>query len=206
MTRVKICGMAGEQDIGYANTLKPDYIGFVFAPDSRRYITPARAAVLREKLQPGIIPVGVFVNEPLENICGLLDRGVIEMVQLHGQEDEAYVYALRKRISQPVSQAFSIKSHQDLERAVRSKADYILLDNGPGGTGETFDWSLLEGIHRPYFLAGGLHEKNVRLAVERLEPYGVDVSSGVETDGRKDFEKMRGFLKALEEIDQELKK
>lgn len=206
MTRVKICGLTGERDIGCANILKPDYIGFVFAPDSRRHIMPARAAILREKLQPGIVPVGVFVNEPLENIWGLLDRGVIEMVQLHGQEDEAYVSALRRRITQPVSQAFSIKSRRDLERAARSKADYILLDHGPGGTGEAFDWSLLEGVRRPYFLAGGLHEKNVRLAVERFRPYGVDVSSGVETDGRKDFEKTQGFLNALREIDQGLKK
>lgn len=203
MTRVKICGLTGELDIGYVNTLKPDYIGFVFVPDSRRYIMPARAAILREKLQPGIVPVGVFVNEPIENICGLLDRGVIEMVQLHGQEDEEYVSALRQKIAQPISQAFSIRNQQDLERAVKSQADYILLDNGPGGTGEAFDWSLLEEIDRPYFLAGGLNESNIRLAVERLRPYGVDVSSGVETDGHKDFEKMQVFLKAVREIDGE---
>ena len=170
--KMKICGLSRKEDISYANALKPDFIGFVFAKKSRRYVDPKKAAQLRRLLDPGIIPVGVFVNEDPKQVADLL-----------------------KQI-----QAFQIDGAEDVKRAEKSAADYILLDHGAGGTGETFDWSLLGHISRPYFLAGGLNPGNVKNALEMTKPYALDVSSGVETDKVKDFEKMKAFAAAVREI------
>lgn len=196
MTKIKMCGLSREEDIYTANRLRPDYIGFVFAAKSRRYVSPRRAAELKVLLHPDIQAVGVFVDERPEEIVRLLEESVIDIAQLHGHEGEAYLHRLRNLTDKPVWQAFRVKGREDLERAKRSGADRILLDSG-GGTGLPFNWSLIGELQRPYLLAGGLTPGNVGLALKRLSPWGVDVSSGIETDGRKDPEKMAAFAAAV---------
>jgi len=196
MTKIKLCGLSRPCDIEWANALTPDYIGFVFARKSRRYISPMSAKALHEKLNPAIQAVGVFVNEALDNVAALLNGGTIDLAQLHGSEDEDYIASLRKLTDKPLIKAFRIENTADLDRARRSSADYILLDNGAGGTGTAFEWALLKGFDRPYFLAGGLGTGNVRQAIETLRPFAVDVSSGIETDGVKDYVKMTAFVNA----------
>lgn len=195
--KVKLCGLRRAEDIAFANEAKPDYIGFVFAPKSRRAVTAVEAKALRDQLSAGIIPVGVFVNQPVELVAQLLNDGVIDWAQLHGQEDETYLTALRKLTAKPILQAFRVETQADVVRAVASSADGILLDNGAGGTGETFDWSLVRECTRPFFLAGGLTPENVAEAIAQVQPYAVDTSSGVETAGWKDREKMRRFVQAV---------
>lgn len=203
--KIKICGLSRDQDIDFVNELRPDYIGFVFAPKSHRYVTPEQAACLRKRLDPGIVSVGVFVNETPERVASLLEQEMIGMAQLHGQEDEGYIARLRQLTDKPLLQAFRICSTADIEKAVRSKAEYILLDNGAGGTGEAFDWSLLSKIDRPWFLAGGLTPKNVTEALQRAEPRGVDVSSGVETDRVKDYHKIKSFIQNIRNYEETLR-
>ena len=200
MTRIKLCGLTRPCDIEAANRLKPDYIGFVFAKKSRRYISPEQAEVLKKQLSPEIRAVGVFVNEDPETVAGLLNRGIIDLAQLHGSEDEAYLTRLRELTDRPLLQAFRVAGEEDLHRAESSSADGILLDAG-AGDGAVFDWKLLKGWSRPYFLAGGLEPGNVREAIRTLQPWGVDVSSGIETDGKKDPEKMAAFVTAVREED-----
>lgn len=200
MTRIKLCGLTRPRDIRAANELKPDYVGFVFAQKSRRYVTPHQAEALKALLVPGIQAVGVFVDEPIQRVADLLDRGVIHLAQLHGSEDGDYVRALKARTGKPVIQAFRVASAEDIRRAEESPADFILLDSG-AGTGTVFDWTLLETVKRPYFLAGGLGLHNVAQAVAQLHPYAVDVSSGIETDGVKDPDKMADFVAAVRKED-----
>ena len=197
MTRIKLCGLSRPCDIEAVNALRPDYIGFVFAAKSRRYVSPEAARSLRQELDPAIRAVGVFVREQPEAVAALLNGGVIDMAQLHGGEDAAYIARLRALTDKPLIQAFRVDGPADLEKARTSAADYILLDNGAGGTGSAFDWALLRGFDRPCFLAGGLRPENVGDAVAALHPYAVDVSSGIETDGLKDFEKMKAFVSAV---------
>lgn len=200
MTRIKFCGLCRPCDMKAANELKPEYIGFVFAPKSKRYVPPETAKQLRQLLAPGIQAVGVFVNENPENIGALLNGGVIDLAQLHGDEDEDYIRRLRGLTRKPLIQAFPIVTAKDIEKAQRSTAEYVLLDTG-AGTGRVFDWKLTESINRPYFLAGGLDRENVQSAIQRLHPYGVDVSSGIETNGRKDITKMMSFAAAVRKED-----
>ncbi|MDY4953898.1 MAG: phosphoribosylanthranilate isomerase [Candidatus Onthomonas sp.] len=195
--KVKLCGLRRAEDIAFANEAQPDYIGFVFAPKSRRAVTAVEARALREQLSAGIIPVGVFVNQPVELVAQLLNDGVIDWAQLHGQEDESYLTALRRLTAKPILQAFRVETQADVVRAAASSADGILLDNGAGGTGEAFDWSLVRDCDRPFFLAGGLTPENVAEAIAQVRPYAVDTSSGVETAGWKDREKMRRFVQAV---------
>ena len=197
MTRVKVCGLKRPEDMAYANELLPDYVGFVFAKASKRYVSPETAASLRAMLLPQIITVGVFVDEPVEQVIALLQSGVIAMAQLHGAESQAYVRELKSRTHAPIIQAFRIASREDVLRAEESEADYILLDHGAGGTGEMFDLSLLDGIDRPFFLAGGLSAENVGEAIMRYKPFAVDSSSKLETDGVKDYNKMKAFVEAV---------
>ena len=196
MTRIKLCGLSRPEDIRVANALKPELIGFVFAPKSKRYVSPQQARALKALLSPEIQAVGVFVNEEVETVAGLLNRGVIDLAQLHGEENEDYIRRLRALTGKPIIQAFRIASGQDILRAERGIADHILLDAG-AGTGTVFDWELLRRITRPYFLAGGLNVHNVERAVEQLNPYAVDVSSGIETDGGKDPAKIAAFVAAV---------
>ncbi len=196
MTRIKLCGMRFPEDVDTACELMPDYIGFVFAPAFRRYIPPEKTLALKKRLAPGIRAAGVFVNEKPEMIASLLNSGLIDLAQLHGDEDERFISRLRSLTEGRLIQAFRIREKADLIRAEQSPADWILLDAGTG-EGRTFDWTLLSSFTRPYFLAGGLTPDNVSEALRRLRPYGVDVSSGIETDGRKDPEKMRAFVRAV---------
>lgn len=196
MTKIKICGLKSEDDISYVNELKPDYIGFVFLQGRKRYVSPAHAAHLRKLLHPSIPAVGVFVDEPVENVAALLQSGTIQIAQLHGGESRAYLESLRAQCSQPVIKAFIIRNKDDIQNALACPADYLLLDNGLG-TGETFDWSLIQNINRPFFLAGGLNAQNAAAAIERCRPYAVDVSSGVETEGKKDYQKIKSFINAV---------
>lgn len=188
-TKIKICGLTRPCDIRFVNEARPDFAGFVINfLKSRRTVSPQQAKELREQLDGGIVPVGVFVNEDVDTVAELLNCGVISMAQLHGQEDEAYIARLRERADAELIQAITVRSASDLARAAASSADYILLDNGTG-TGKTFDWSLIGKIARPWFLAGGLTPGNLARACAR-KPFAVDLSSGVETDGYKDREKI----------------
>ena len=196
MTKIKLCGLTRPCDIEYVNELLPEYIGFVFAPKSRRYISPEKAEVLREHLDDRITPVGVFVDEKIEIIADLIKRKIIDIVQLHGNESEQYIEDLRRVIDCPVIKAFRIESEADIVSANNSSADYVLLDSG-GGTGKVFDHSLLKNITRPYFLAGGLTPENAETAVKQLKSFAVDVSSSLETDGFKDKIKMTAFVNAV---------
>ena len=196
MTKIKLCGLSRPCDIEAANELKPEYIGFVFAPKSRRYVTPDEARRLKAMLSPDIRAVGVFVNEPLEAVAEMAEQSIIDIVQLHGDEDEAYIAKRRELTHRPIIRAFRISAGGDIENAGHCTADYILLDSG-AGTGTAFDWRLLQNVERPYFLAGGLGTDNVGSAVEALRPFAVDVSSGIETDGVKDKTKMAAFVAAV---------
>ena len=193
MTKIKLCGLRREADIEAANELRPDYIGFVFAGKSRRAVDRETAVRLKALLSREIQAVGVFVNAQPETVAFLLEEEVIDLAQLHGQEDEEYISRLRELTDKPLIQAFRIRNAEDARRAEKSTAEYILLDAG-AGDGKTFEWELAESVERPYFLAGGLTPENAREAAERLHPFALDVSSGIETDGWKDPAKMRAFV------------
>ena len=196
MTKIKFCGLSRPCEIAAVNRLKPAYIGFVFAPKSRRYLTPEAAADLKRLLAPGIQTVGVFVNEAPQTVAKLLEDGILDLAQLHGDEDENYLAQLRRITSKPIIQAFRISGAADIERIERSTADAVLIDSG-AGTGTVFDWNAILHVKRPYFLAGGLSPDNVGNAICLLHPYAVDVSSGIETDGCKDQIKMAAFAAAV---------
>ncbi|MCR5156561.1 MAG: phosphoribosylanthranilate isomerase [Butyrivibrio sp.] len=198
-TKIKLCGLSRLEDIKEANRLKPDYIGFVFWEKSRRNVPFDKAWELKMALLPGIKAVGVFVDEAPERIAGLLKEGTIDAAQLHGHEDEEYIKRLRKLApGKPIIKAFVIRNKEDLEAAEKSSADLLLLDSGTG-TGKAFDHELLKeaAITKPYFLAGGLGPDNVGKAIDVLSPFGVDVSSGIETEGVKDPVKMKQFTDAV---------
>lgn len=196
MTKIKLCGLSRQCDIEWANELKPDYIGFIFCSKSKRNVSPEKAKELKALLSPDIKAVGVFVNEPVGNVAELLSNNIIDIAQLHGSEDEEYIAKLRTLSDKPIIKAFLLKSKDDAETAEKSTADHILLDSGMGA-GKSFDWNLLREINRPYFLAGGLYPENVRDAIDKLSPFAVDVSSGIETDNFKDKNKMTAFVKAV---------
>ena len=201
-TKIKICGLSRPEDIETANKLSPEFVGFVFWPKSKRYVDPDTASALRLILDPKIKAVGVFVDAKVEEVSDLLNRGIIDIAQLHGHEDEDYINSLRQLTDKPLIQAFQLGKDpkedpkMTLLRALTSSADYVLIDSGMG-SGETFDWRVLEGFKREYFLAGGLHSGNVAEAVEKTHCFAVDVSSNVETDGKKDSKKMKAFVDAV---------
>jgi phosphoribosylanthranilate isomerase len=202
MSKIKICGLSRPQDIDYVNQAQPDFCGFIVnVPKSRRNVSPDTLRQLRKNLRPEVLPVGVFVNEDPDTIVSLVADGTLSLVQLHGQEDEGYIAALRARISVPIIKAFRVDTQQDVETAQQSSADYILLDNGSGGTGQVFDWSLLQSAARPYILAGGLGPNNLAAVIAQLHPFAVDLSSGVETEGFKDREKILAAVQAVRSAD-----
>ncbi|MBR3419984.1 MAG: phosphoribosylanthranilate isomerase [Oscillospiraceae bacterium] len=196
MTKIKICGLMTPQDAQYVNAVQPDFAGMILSPGFRRTVTRETAAAIREALDAAIPAVGVFVDADPADIAAYVNSGIIQTVQLHGHEDAAYIEKLRQMTDAQIFQAFRIRSAADVQQAEQSAADMILLDSGTG-TGKVFDWSLLSDIRRPYFLAGGLDPENAPAAVAALHPAGVDVSSGVETDGRKDFAKIQAFVRAV---------
>lgn len=196
MTKVKLCGLRSPEDIQEANRLYPEYIGLVFAEKSRRFVTREQAENLKKMLDPSITAVGVFVDEIPETVAELLNAGVIDAAQLHGKEDESYIRKLKSLTDKPVIKAIRVRDREEAENAEKSSADLILFDAG-AGDGKTFCWEILDRVKRPYILAGGLTPENVGKAVRKLSPFGVDVSSGIETDGKKDAEKMERFVGAV---------
>lgn len=195
MSKIKICGLSRKCDIDYVNELMPDYIGFVFAK-SRRQIDRRKAEKLREMLNENVQTVGVFVNEDINKVAYMANNSIIDMIQLHGSEDETYVKSLRYKTDAKIIKAFKINSYEDIKMANESDAEYILLDNGNGGTGKSFDWGYVDNIDRPYFLAGGINESNLEAAL-RLQPYAIDLSSGIETDGFKDYNKIKNVIRTV---------
>ncbi len=206
MVKVKICGLQTMADAAAVNSALPDYAGFIFVQGRRRYIEPGEAERIRRKLSPSIRSVGVFLNAPIDMIISVVGAVNLDGIQLHGDESNAYIRALRARLAEKfpgaeylIIKAFRIEEREDLDEVRQSEADLVLLDGG-AGNGKTFDWSLIRGLERPFLLAGGLRPENVREAVKKTRPYGVDVSTGVETYGRKDPEKIRSFMKNAREI------
>ena len=197
MTRIKICGLYRLEDVRYVNQAKPDWCGFVVNfPKSHRSLTPEQVRLLRKGLHLTVIPVGVFVDQTVEVVAALLNDRTLSIAQLHGHEDAAYIAALRAAAPGcPVWKAFRIRNVEDLAAANASSADLVILDNGYG-TGAAFDWSLASGVTRPYLLAGGLTPENIPEAIARLHPYGLDLSSGVETEKMKDLSKIQAAVTA----------
>ncbi len=226
MTEVKFCGLTRIEDAEAVNRIRPGYAGFVFWDKSKRNLSKSQAKILRNTLDKDIKTVGVFVDADIDFIVELVSEGIINMIQLHGHEDEKYIECLRGRLRTvlsyktdgefkeiaitsdssgkdvPIIKAFEVKNREDIERADISSADYILLDAGKG-EGKTFSWELISGIQRKYFLAGGLECRNAIEAIKSLHPYALDVSSGIETDGVKDAEKMEAFMSAVRSADSE---
>ena len=184
------------EDITYVNEAKPEYIGFVFWPKSKRAVGDEQAAELKKSLDPSIQAVGVFVNETPERIIQLLKKQIIDLAQLHGEETEEQIERIRRETGKPVIKAVKIRTREDILAGIQTKADYLLLDSGMG-SGETFDWNTIPQIEKPFFLAGGLYPGNVEEAVQNFHPYAVDVSSGVKTDGKKDEAKIREFIRRV---------
>ena len=198
MTKIKLCGLTRPEDIECANSLKPDFIGFVFYKKSSRYVDFEKAAELKKLLSPDIKAVGVFIDEDIRDVAYLLGEGIIDIAQLHGSEDEEYISKLRSLTGKPVIKAFRIKGSEDAALVNASGADYVLLDSG-AGDGKLLDRNLIKDIKRPYFLAGGLDHENVKEAIDEINPFAVDVSSGIETDKKKDPNKMIKFVKTVRE-------
>jgi len=199
-TRIKLCGMWREVDIEGVNAARPDYVGFVIDfPKSKRSLTRERVAQLSSQVDDRIVRVGVFVDEPQEFVAELFDAGTIDVAQLHGHEDEEYIARLRAITDVRIWQAFQVRDAAATERARASSADMVVVDAGQG-TGRVFDWSLVQGLDRDFILAGGLGPDNVAAAIEQVRPWGVDMSSGIETDGVKDPEKMRAAVAAARKM------
>ncbi len=196
MSKIKICGLSRPVDIQYANELHPDYIGFVFYEKSKRYVNQEQAAELKKLLDPTIPAVGVFVNTPTEQIVELLQRGIIDIAQLHGDETEEDIRRLQSLTKKPVIKAVKVHCEQDILKWKNTSADYLLLDSGMG-SGKTFDWNILKSVGREFFLAGGLNAANLKEALTKVAPFALDLSSGVEKDGVKDFEMMKNVVETV---------
>ena len=196
MTKIKMCGMMNPFDVISVKEMNVEYAGFILSSGFRRSLS-YRAFSDLEKLLEGskVKRVGVFVNEEIEFIDKYYDKN-IDVYQLHGKEDNKYIDNLRKCIKKPIIKAFKIKDIHDVIDANRSTADMILLDSGEG-SGEMFDHSLLNGIQRDFFLAGGLNPENISDVLKKISPYAVDVSSGIETNGKKDITKMEAFVNVV---------
>ncbi|MDP4127864.1 MAG: phosphoribosylanthranilate isomerase [Bacillota bacterium] len=204
MTQIKVCGLTREEDITAVNRWRPNYIGFVFA-NSRRRVTPEQAHHLKDRLDPHIKAVGVFTNEPLPSIVKLCLKGTIDVVQLHGDETEEYIRALKQKTICPVIKAIRVQSTEQILKAQTMSCDLLLLDTYQkgqyGGSGKTFDRTLIPPLHKPFFLAGGMESGNIEQAVWECHPYGIDVSSGAETNGLKDETKIRQIIEAIQTLD-----
>ena len=205
--KVKICGLHREEDICCVNAYLPDYIGLVFYPESKRYVTGEQAQKLKEKLDPRIRAVGVFVNADPDEVIALLQKNIIDIAQLHGQESEEELRKIWEQTGKPVIRAVKVTEETNLQEAYQTDADYILLDNGMG-SGKPFPWDVIlkqlaqeelqEKICRkPFFLAGGIDPENMERAAEAFRPYALDLSSSVETDGVKDPEKIRKLMETI---------
>lgn len=196
--KIKYCGIKRNEDVDYANETMPDYIGFIFAP-TKRLVTMEQADGFKKRLNSRIQAVGVFVNETAEKVAEIANKGIIDVIQLHGQEDAEYIAKLKSLLieSKPLIKAIRVQTAQDILDGQELDVDFILLDKYDaeklGGTGEKFDWNLIGDIKKPFFLAGGIDIDSLEDAV-KMKPYGIDVSSGIETDGCKDLAKMRVMM------------
>ena len=202
-TKIKLCGMFRDCDIDYVNETQPDYIGFiVLFPKSHRNIDLETALRLKKRLSPSIKSVAVSVDAPVEKFAEFANSGVADLLQLHGNENAEYIAKLRKLTDVPLIKAVKVTEFGDILKAQELDADFLLLDSGTG-SGLAFDHSLIdrERITKPFFLAGGLTPENVREAAEKIKPYGVDMSSGIETDKLKDREKMLSAVKAARQTE-----
>ena len=198
--KIKICGLRRKEDITYVNECLPDYIGFVFAP-SRRRVTKEQALGLKQILSPKIKAVGVFVNEKPEIIIDLVKSGVIDVIQLHGDETQKDICKLKKETQVPIIKAVRVKNAEDIKSADTLSSDYLLFDSyqkdSYGGTGISFSWDMIpDDLQHPYFLAGGLNESNIEYAL-RIPAFGYDISGGVETEGVKDYEKIKKIMSMI---------
>ncbi len=200
MKKIKICGLTRPEDILYVNEAKPDYIGFVFAENRRRTLTRDKAHELKEMLSSDIKAVGVFLNNDMNYVISLVQDGIIDIVQLHGDEDEEYIKYLRAHIKAPIIKAVRAVSADKILEAEHLDADYLLIDTyekgAAGGTGRVFDWGIIPKLHKPFFLAGGLDPENIREAM-KTDAFALDMSSGVETDGLKDRDKIIRTVKTV---------
>ena len=203
MTELKICGLYRDEDIEYANELLPEYIGFViYYPKSYRSIDLFEAKRLREKLDKRIKVIGVFVNQHIELIKTAYREGIIDIAQLQGDENEEYIRTLKEKLGIEIIKAFTIKEEADLAPALENSADILLFYVGLGEKNEELPKILerLKSVKRRYILAGGLNSSNVSAIVREIKPHIVDISSGVETDEKKDFEKMKEFIETVRSI------
>jgi phosphoribosylanthranilate isomerase len=204
MSKIKICGLTKQKDIESVNLYLPDYIGFVFAEQSKRQVKDKTARELKAKLNPAVKAVGVFVNDDLERIIRLCREHTIDLIQLHGEEEQDYITYLKRHVRNPVIKAVRVRDSRDILQAAALSCEYLLFDtyqeNKYGGSGKIFDWSLVFDMKKPYFLAGGIHSDNVIQAV-RCNPYCIDVSSGVETDGGKDPTKIKDIIEKIRNND-----
>ena len=201
MVKVKICGLRRPEDIEAANVAKPDYVGFIFVPETKRYVKPDLAASFRRDLAADIQTVGVFVNAPIEEIVAICQAGTIDLVQLHGEEDHAYIAHLKGQVDQDVIKSVAVGDALVVDP---NQADYLLFDSlspSRGGSGKIFDWQMVSAYQeKPFFLAGGLGVENIEEALKVVRPYAVDASSSLETDGVKDPVKMQEFVAKIREV------
>lgn len=191
MAKIKICGLKRLEDIKYANELVPDFVGFILSDGFKRSIKPQQAVHLKAKLSDNIKAVGVFVDEPAEAIDCFLRQGVIDIVQLHGGETPEFC----SKINAPVIKMLKPTDFDKISQ-YEPYVDYFLFDSGTG-TGKTFDWSKIPKTQKPFFLAGGLNKENISLAIKTVNPYAVDLSSCVETDGCKDYIKIKEVMECV---------
>lgn len=200
--KIKLCGMFRDCDIDYVNEAQPDYIGFIaMFPKSHRNIDLETALRLKRRLLPSIKSVAVSVNAPVKRLAEFANSGAVELLQLHGGENAEYISELRKLTNAPLIKAIKVTSFEDIEKAQTLDVDFLLLDSGTG-SGKAFDHSLVNRarITKPFFLAGGLTPENVRAAALNVKPYGVDMSSGIETDNAKDKEKILAAVRAARSV------
>ena len=198
MVKIKICGLKRLEDIEIVNKYKPDFIGFVFA-DSKRKVTPNLARQMKQNLDDSIQSVGVFVDAAIDEILEIHEQGIIDMAQLHGSESEDYIEKLKKKSNNQLKiiNAIEMDDEKDLLEYDNSIADYLLLDSGKG-SGKTFDWRLIrKDLKKEFFLAGGLNYQNISQAINEFDPYAIDLSSSVETNGYKDELKIKKVMEAM---------
>jgi phosphoribosylanthranilate isomerase len=201
--KIKICGLKRLEDIEAVNDAMPDFAGFIFTDKSRRYVTPEQAVRLKRELNAGILSVGVFVNEHISLILDIVQHETINLIQLHGSEDKEYLNELQLSCGLPVIKAVSMTAQnwkEELKYWEDSSADYLLLDSGTGGSGRQFDYGRIENITKPFFLAGGLNPGNIAEAARMTQPFGLDMSSGVETDGKKDRKKINEAVRRIRNV------
>lgn len=215
-TKIKICGLRRKEDVAYVNEFCPDFVGFIFFKASKRYISKEQAKELKELLNPKIKAAGIFVNQETDEILSLCKEGIIDIIQLHGEENTEYINLLKEKLKKAgldrkisIMKAFRVKGKQEIEAAVKmqNQVDYLLLDaygkDAYGGTGESFQHELIPKDMPPYFLAGGIGEDNLAEIIKTMHPFAVDISSGAETNGMKDKEKIKKIIEIVRSIKEE---